>query len=457
METGKFQSWKVRMWAVLCILCLLGISVSPAQSASAWEATHNLISTQMDLDEDVSEWGIFEEKGNPISEISNEASPSLDGLSLRCAILGGDFYSNVHCYRNLPQEPNSNLFLMSLSFYYRPQTTFNNAGGVPSIVQGLEFTMNKWQNGMRYEWALQWDNVDPTAPVSAPAPKWRYWNPALPDPYKWVDAGLASGVSGVNWHTLILEGGIFNGEVHYRRFILDNTIIPLDKVVASAPAPGEPDKLAVAVQLDGNYRADPYEVFIDDVTLITAESFYDVPFRYWAFDWIQRLYAANITGGCDVGPLRYCPESTVTRAQMAVFLERGIHSASYVPPTVGSSTGFTDVPPNYWAAAWIKQLAADGITGGCGSANYCPESPVTRAQMAVFLLRSKHGADYNPPTVGNGTGFGDVPTTHWAAPWIKQLVAEGITTGCGANMYCPEAPVTRAQMAVFLVRTFNLS
>jgi hypothetical protein len=76
--------------------------------------------------------------------------------------------------------------------------------------------------------------------------------------------------------------------------------------------------------------------------------------------------------------------------------------------------------------------------------------------MAVFLLRSKHGAGYTPPAVGTGTGFSDVDPAYWAAAWIKQLVAEGIATGCGASTYCPADPVTRAQMAVFLVRTFNL-
>jgi hypothetical protein len=123
---------------------------------------------------------------------------------------------------------------------------------------------------------------------------------------------------------------------------------------------------------------------------------------------------------------------------------------------VGNSTGFGDVATDHWAAAWIKQLAADGITGGCGGGNYCPESPVTRAQMAIFLLRAKYGASYSPPAVGASTGFGDVRTDHWAAAWIKQLVVEGITAGCGGGNYCPESPVTRAQMAVFLVRTFNL-
>jgi hypothetical protein len=55
---------------------------------------------------------------------------------------------------------------------------------------------------------------------------------------------------------------------------------------------------------------------------------------------------------------------------------------------VVDNTGFADVPPTYWAAAWIKQLATEGITGGCGSGNYCPETPVTRAQMAVFMVKA---------------------------------------------------------------------
>jgi hypothetical protein len=76
--------------------------------------------------------------------------------------------------------------------------------------------------------------------------------------------------------------------------------------------------------------------------------------------------------------------------------------------------------------------------------------------MAVFLLRSKYGSAYIPPAVGASTDFSDVQPGYWAAAWIKQLVAEGITTGCGIAVYCPEAPVNRAQMAVFLVRTFQL-
>ena len=187
--------------------------------------------------------------------------------------------------------------------------------------------------------------------------------------------------------------------------------------------------------------------------VIKSPSFADVPLDYWAWGFIERLYDAEITGGCSVDPLEYCPDDPVTRAQMAVFLLRGIHGADYAPPTVGTSTGFSDVTIDHWAGAWIKQLAAEAITGGCGSGLYCPEDSVTRAQMAVFLLKSIHGASYSPLNV-NPT-FGDT-SGHWAGDWIEQLAVEGITSGCALGLYCPENPVTRAQMAVFLVKAFNL-
>jgi hypothetical protein len=151
----------------------------------------------------------------------------------------------------------------------------------------------------------------------------------------------------------------------------------------------------------------------------------------------------------------YCPEESVTRAQMAVFLLKSIYGYTYMPPAIGSSTGFADVHLDQWAAPWIKQLALEGITNGCGSGNYCPNVNVTRSQMAVFLLKARYGSSYSPDNVGTNT-FYDVPADHWAFAFIQQLVMDGITSGCGGNNYCPEVEVTRAQMAIFLLKTFNL-
>jgi hypothetical protein len=117
---------------------------------------------------------------------------------------------------------------------------------------------------------------------------------------------------------------------------------------------------------------------------------------------------------------------------------------------------FVDVPLTHPLATWIEQLAREGITGGCSASppRYCPEAGITRAEIAVFLLRAKHGAAYQPPAA---TGlFTDVPVSHPLARWIEQLAREGITSGCGPTTYCPDAIVTREEMAVLLVRTFTL-
>jgi hypothetical protein len=188
------------------------------------------------------------------------------------------------------------------------------------------------------------------------------------------------------------------------------------------------------------------------VSKLQADLFMDVPGIYWASTFIERLYNNGITGGCSASPLMYCPEATVTRAQMAVFLLVAKHGTGYTPPD--ASGLFNDVPTENGFAKWIEQLAAEGITGGCGNGNYCPNSPVTREQMTVFLLVAEHGNTYTPPAA---TGvFADVPVSNPFAPWIEALAAEGITGGCGGGNYCPKKTVTRAQMAVFLVAAFNL-
>jgi hypothetical protein len=182
------------------------------------------------------------------------------------------------------------------------------------------------------------------------------------------------------------------------------------------------------------------------------DHFCDVLPSYWAWPHIQTIAEAGITSGC--GAKSYCPDNTVTRAQMAVFLLRGIYGGGHTPP---AATGrvFHDVPISHWAATWIELFADEGITAGCGANKYCPDANVTRAQMAVFLLRSKYGSSYKPAPA-TGTRFNDIPASFWASSWVEQLAAEGITGGCGRGAFCPDDSVTRAEMAVFVAKTFGL-
>ena len=186
--------------------------------------------------------------------------------------------------------------------------------------------------------------------------------------------------------------------------------------------------------------------------LPSTSTFADVSIDHFAWPWIEKLYSAGVTGGCSTSPMLYCPDQIVTRAQMAIFLERSMKGSGFIPPSI--PTSFADTT-GHWAQDWIEALASDGITGGCGNGSYCPDAPVTRAQMAIFLLRAMYGADYTPaPT--SGLTFADVSPTYWAVTWIEQLNNENITSGCGGGNFCPDAPVTRAQMPVFFGKAFNL-
>lgn len=205
--------------------------------------------------------------------------------------------------------------------------------------------------------------------------------------------------------------------------------------------------------IDADGRTGPFV----GATIILGQAkaiFSDVPLTHWANTYIETLYLSGITGGCSSNPLMYCPNTNVTRAQMAVFLLKGMYGSTYMAPNPTGKV-FSDVPISHWAARWIEDLAAKGLTGGCGNGKFCPDTVVTRDQMAVFLLKGIHGLTYTPPKA-TGKVFSDVPANHWAGAWIEQLAAEGVTGGCGGGKYCPTTIVNRAQMAVFLVSAFDL-
>jgi hypothetical protein len=188
-------------------------------------------------------------------------------------------------------------------------------------------------------------------------------------------------------------------------------------------------------------------------TVHVGRSFVDTPPGHWAYRWVETIFHHGITQGC--GPESYCPEASITRAEMAIFLLRSKHGAAWAPPA-STGTVFSDVPIDYWAGDYIEALAAEGITLGCAVNQYCPEALVTRAEMALFLLRTTHGSAWVPPAP-TGTVFTDVPLGHWAGNFIEALAAEGITLGCAAGLYCPAGNVTRAEIAIFLTRTFDFT
>jgi len=178
--------------------------------------------------------------------------------------------------------------------------------------------------------------------------------------------------------------------------------------------------------------------------------FLDVPGGQQFHAFVATLVSNTITVG--IGGGNYGVAQPTLRQQMAVFLLKARHGLCYVPPPCNGDFGDVVCPSTF--ANWIEALADEGISGGCGSGNFCPTNPVRRDQMAPFLLKAKHGSSYVPPTCAGL--FDDVPCPSLFADWIEQLNAESITGGCGGDNYCPLDNATRGQMAVFVVKTFNL-
>lgn len=175
----------------------------------------------------------------------------------------------------------------------------------------------------------------------------------------------------------------------------------------------------VAYDYSGRFADDENNLFLSDI------------------DWAA---TAGVTVGCNP-PFNdwFCPQLVVTRAQMATFLVRALGLPD------ASIDAFSDDNGSLHQGD-INRVAAAGITLGCAPGLYCPDAPVSREQIASFLVRA-----YQLPG-GAVSPFGDVSGTHAAD--VAALFAAGITGGCSTNpaLYCPAAPVLREQMAAFLHR-----
>jgi hypothetical protein len=185
-------------------------------------------------------------------------------------------------------------------------------------------------------------------------------------------------------------------------------------------------------------------------TVYQGIPFNDVPVNHLFYNEIERLSARGITLGCGGG--NFCPDQVVTRDQMAGFIIRAL--GSFNPPAPAAQR-YADVPPSNSFYAFIDQMAVRQITLGCGGVNYCPADPVLRGQMAAFIVRALHTPGYIPPAP-TAQRFADVPLSNPFYAHIEEMAVRGITLGCGGSNYCPLQPVTRAQMAAFLVRALNL-
>lgn len=176
-----------------------------------------------------------------------------------------------------------------------------------------------------------------------------------------------------------------------------------------------------------------------------ASPFWDVLSTATFFDDITWMLDRGVTTGGADGSFR--PGSAVLRQEMAAFLQR----FDGAPSTACTAAPFTDVAASDPFCPSISWLVAQGVTSGIGGGAFGGRSPVTRAQMAVFLYRLANGVDI-PPTACTAAPFPDVAAADPFCPYIAWLSGTGITTGGADGRYHAGRAVQRDVMAAFLHR-----
>jgi len=188
----------------------------------------------------------------------------------------------------------------------------------------------------------------------------------------------------------------------------------------------------------------------------TPQVFADVSPANQFFSYISLFQTLGETNGCSAVPPLYCPDTPVTRRQAAVFLVRAIYGGDNF--TYTASPYFADVPITDLNFKHVQKLKDLGITNGCSLAPslYCPDMPVTRGQVATLAMRAKFTEPVADQALNNSPTpyFADVPQANPFFTFIQKMRDFGITQGCAPPNYCPAEPVTRAQIAVFVMRLF---
>ena len=245
-----FRKSSLILLLLLIILCTALCTANTIRAASPSSMT-----TFANLENDASQWHIFQDQGRAQGSIASIATSNATDPDLAVSLIKGQPYTGIHGYRNLSANNTAVAFQVDLSFEF-----FNS-----TPVQALEFTTSKWEKDQRWEWAFQWEHVGDGGPEQGAAPTWRLWSGT-----GWLNTGLTQQLSAGTWHTLHFTGSIANGRVLYTSFQCDDSFMFLAQTFAPVSSPG--NKLAIAVQLDGDSNEDAYKLYISHVNLSVGKT-----------------------------------------------------------------------------------------------------------------------------------------------------------------------------------------
>jgi len=224
-----------RLASLATVVATLGATVVARADGSA-----------TNLDDNLSGWRIWWDCGGCAGSGQINPDPGEDGSGMDIDFQGGASYVGMYNYYPLPADPSANTFQVNYDFIFFDWDQPN--------IQALEFTMNQFVAGERYEWALQWEQIGVDG-----APQWRIW-----DGNHWQPFGMPFSIQSDVWHSIQINGHIGGGQAVYDSFTFDGVRTSLGQGYDPHSWPYG-DQMLPAIQLDGNSSARPYHLYVDNV------------------------------------------------------------------------------------------------------------------------------------------------------------------------------------------------
>lgn len=187
----------------------------------------------------------------------------------------------------------------------------------------------------------------------------------------------------------------------------------------------------------------PTEIVKLPVAEKKLKTFRDVPNGYWAKYPIEYLATAGVIGGYPDGTFK--PEKALSRAELCTLLIKAKGTKISKP----TSSIFPDLPANHWAAPYVAAAVSQKLVLGYPDGTFKPKKSLTRAE-AVKIIASFDGLKTPKATVAP---FPDVPTTHWAAPFIQAAKQAGLLQYLKGKNFEPNKRLSRAEAAEMIFKT----
>lgn len=173
--------------------------------------------------------------------------------------------------------------------------------------------------------------------------------------------------------------------------------------------------------------------------------FVDVPSGHWAETYILSLRALGVTDG--IGDNRFGMGLPIRRSEFVTFLAR-LMGWQDMTPAKGSFTDNQDA--SQWFYPFVETAVANDVVDSGGA--FRPGDPITRAEMAVMIVRALGYHSLADSVASQGSPFADVTANQGA---ISVAASFGIVNGMDATRFAPDAHATREQAAAMMIRMYG--